>query len=92
MELDILDAQQMHKDHPTTFYIPSQEDLDKIRVGSVVKICVSNERFWTIVANVDGDKITATVDNDLVGTDEHGLKLEDIVEYEKKNVMCIFEI
>jgi acetamidase/formamidase len=82
------DAQQMHKDYTKTFSAPSLEELKKVKVGDSVKVCCQDvERFWTIVTGVEGDKITATVDNDLVLIE--GLKHRDTIEFERKHIYNI---
>jgi len=85
-----IDAQKLHKESPTAFKVPSNKELDQIKKGSVVKICVGGERFWVSVTKVSGKKITGRVDNDLVNTDAHGLRYNDAVEFEKRNVYSIF--
>ena len=84
---EFLDAQQSHKDHPDTFWAPSQELLDSLGEGNWVKICDNQERFWVAVQKVDGEKIIGRVDNDLVH--EHSFKCDDIIEFEKRHVMQV---
>jgi hypothetical protein len=60
-KIEFVDAQLMHKEHPTTFGCPSKEELDVLKVGDTVKICTGGERFWTTIEKIDGNKITATV-------------------------------
>ena len=61
-------AQEMGRLHPDTFTAqPSPEQLDGLKAGDVVKICVPDpgERFWCIIKAVNGHTITAQVDNEL---------------------------
>ena len=88
---EFIDAQQMHKEHPKTFYAPSEEELSKIDIGTFVKVCVGMERFWTEVVKIEGSKISALVGNDLAYTDQHGLSLGDYLTFDKKNIYQIFE-
>jgi transcription antitermination factor NusG len=63
-------AQEMGRIHPDTFTAqPSLEQLDGLKEGDVVKICVNNpgERFWCIINSIKGETITAEVNNTLVG-------------------------
>ena len=83
-----IDAQEMHKQHPDTFEVPFKSELDAIKEGSTVKVCNGKERFWTQVTDVDGDKLTATVDNNLIDSD--GINLGDTIHFEKKNVYCVY--
>lgn len=62
-------AQEMGRRHPDTFNAqPTPEQLDGIRAGDSVKICVPTpgERFWCIVKAVHGDVITGEINNELV--------------------------
>ena len=86
-----VNAQEMHRAHPDTFDAPSVADLNSISVGDIVKVCANEcERFWTTVTAVDGDMITATVNNDLVLTDQHGLRCDDVIEFHRDCVYSIF--
>ena len=61
-------AQDMSRLHPDTFTAPSQEQLNELKVGDVVKICVPDpgERFWCTINAVDGQIVTAEVCNMLL--------------------------
>ena len=91
-KIKFIDAQKMAKENPETFYAPSSTELDKIKKGNSVKIAISKERFWVTVVFVNNNKITGTIDNDLIFTDEHGLQFEDEIEFEKKNIYSIFSM
>lgn len=84
-----VDAQQMAKEHPDTFSAPSQGELDAIKPLSIVKVCYDKERFWTTVLDVKGGKITGTVDNDLVLTED--FNYDDMITFEKRHVYAIWE-
>jgi hypothetical protein len=63
-------AQEMGRTHPDTFNAqPSLKQLDGLKKGDVVKICVNKpaERFWCIINSIKGETITAEVNNVLVG-------------------------
>ena len=93
MDLDVefINAQNMHLKNPKTFEVPSEEDLDNIKQGDTVKVSVGGERFWTTVTEVEEGEITAIVDNQLVCTDKHGYSLGDTIEFHKYNVYSIWE-
>lgn len=82
-----VNAQDMHRAHPRTFEVPDPSDLDGIKPGTSAKICAGRERFWVEVTavRVDGE-ITGVIDNDLICTDEHGLKCGDLVTFRRENV------
>jgi len=81
-----IDAQEMAKKHPKTFDAPSWSVLDTLNKGDYVKVCPEHERFWVIIDEVKGNKIKGTVDNDLVCTEDHGIRLGDKLEFEKRHV------
>lgn len=86
---NFVDAQEMAKSHPDSFEAPNKKELDTLKSGDIVKVCHSDERFWAVVKEVDGDKITATVDNDLVLVEE--FNCGDDVEFEKRHIYAIWE-
>jgi len=62
-------AQEMGRLNPDTFTAqPSPEQLDGLKAGDLIKICVPDpgERFWCIINAVTGHTITAEVNNDLL--------------------------
>lgn len=85
-----VDAQEMATKHPTTFDAPTKEELDAIKVGSTVKICTGNERFWTTVTEINGQEITATVDNDLVNEENEDIPYGTEIHFEKKNIYDVY--
>ena len=89
MSYEITNAQEMARKYPDTFKAPSLVDLDAIRRGDFVKICVvennkGGERFWIKVFERDHVSVTGVVDNVLVSVqslhlgDEIKVKLTDI--------------
>lgn len=88
MKNKFLNAQEMAKLHPATFEAPTTEDLEKVKVGDYVKVSTGDERFWVEVTKVDGSKISGEINNDLVCTDNHGLKCGDKIEFNKE---CIYQ-
>lgn len=89
MPINFIDAQQLHKDFPGTFKVPSNEALDKLKNGDLVKIAVDSERFWVQIETVESDKITGKVYSDLILTQYHGLKANDNIEFEKRHIYAI---
>lgn len=80
----------MHKLHPSTFEVPSSFELSLIKPGDFVKICVNEvERFWLHVTERTGDDITGRVDNDLIYTDKHGIKYNDILKVKTHHVYSV---
>lgn len=86
-----VNAQDMAKKYPATFHAPDASTLARIIPGSFVKVCACDERFWALVRVIDGDTITAEVNNDLVRTNEHGLKCGDVITFQFCHVYNIYE-
>jgi hypothetical protein len=84
--IKFVDAQKMQEQHPFTFEAPTQEELEKILPGDIVKVCVEPERFWCIVKYVETATIIAEVNNDLVYSDIHGLVCGDLITFEKRHI------
>jgi hypothetical protein len=88
---EFVDAQEMHKLHPRTFWAPSKAELAKVRDGSIVKVSIGGERFWVQVRKVKGSKVTGVIDNDLISTNEHGLSYGDKITFEKRHIHDIYK-
>lgn len=84
-----MDAQKMHEEFPELLKVPSQDKLDKLTEGDLVKICANEERFWVRVKSVEGDKVTGIIYSDMVLTGYHGLKANDEIQFEKKHIYII---
>lgn len=89
MNHNFIDAQQLHKDFPETFKVPSPESLGKLKKEDLVKIAVDQERFWVRVETVDGEKVTGHIYSTMVATEYHGMSANDLIEFEKKNIYII---
>lgn len=85
---NFLDAQQRHKENPLSFQVPNEKQLDEIKSGDYVKICENNERFWVELSKINQDKMVGRIDNDLVLP--HPFKCDDVISFEKKNIMAIY--
>lgn len=99
--MDLLDARARNVENPETFYIPSKEELKKVKKGSHVKLCwlndtpgilhgkkVKNERMWVKVLDKDGEFFLGELDNDPAYTP--GLKLGDRIEFEARHILDIY--
>ena len=91
-----IDAQQMKVEYPYTFGAPTKQNLNKLKEGSLVKVCHNNERFWTKIQKIEknktlsfNDNITAIVDNDLIC--EQPFKLGDTIQFEKRHILCTMQ-
>ena len=88
------DTQDMHQRHPRTFEVPTEEELEQIQAGDLVKVTVEfdspgdepdGERFWVVVTGTHDDRVWGTCGNVLVFTDRHGIDLEDLLYFEKRH-------
>ncbi len=89
--VDFENSQYMAVMHPKTFEAPDKDSLDGLNDGDYVKVCAVKgaERFWTKIIAIEGDKIAAEIDNDLVHTHWHGLKCGDLIYFQKKHIYQI---
>lgn len=88
---DFIDAQEKHRQHPDTFWVPSAEDLLGIEPGWLVKVAIGGEKFWVEIVKVQEASLVGRVDNNLISTDVHGLVYGEEVRLESRHVMD-FEI
>jgi hypothetical protein len=57
-----------HREHPDTFWVPSDEDKAELRPGDGVKLMWSikrmpGERMWLTITHRDGDNLVGVLDN-----------------------------
>lgn len=86
---DFVDAQQMHKDNPTTFDAPSQQELDDLKVEDTVKLSLNCERFWVEITAINGETLKGRIANDLVF--DQPFKCDDIIKFRKNHIYNIYE-
>jgi hypothetical protein len=87
-DVEFVDAQQMARDHPDSFEAPSPEELAALVVGDVVKVCDTQERFWTVIKEFkEDDVIVAEVNNSLISGQE--FNLGDLIEFKKCHIYAI---
>ena len=86
-----VDAQEMHREHPTTFEVPTEEELSSLKYGDFVKICNIDERFWIQIESVnhETEDIVGRIDNDLI--DDSNYDLGDIVAIKKLHIYQILD-
>jgi hypothetical protein len=89
LRIELDDAQKRHQQHPTTFEVPTQEELNNISVSDHVKVCDGMERFWVKVTGGLGRFITGTIANDLISDNDYNFGTE--IEFEHKHVYSIMK-
>lgn len=92
MSYEITNAQEMARKHPVTFQAPGLAELDAVKPGDFVKICVvennkGGERFWIKVLERDHINVTGIVDNVLV--DIKSLRFGDKIEVKLTDIYSI---
>ena len=87
---NLVNAKEIHVQHPNTFHYPSEQQLENIFVGSWVKISNGIERFWVIVVEIINDKFIGKIDNVLIF--DEGYNFDDLIEFELINVYDISEV
>jgi len=86
--MNFINGQEMNKQNPDTFHIPSQEELDTLKEGVFIKVGHNAERFWAEITSIeDSGSIYARVDNDLLN--EHPFKCDDKILVENKHILDI---
>ncbi len=84
-------AVETHREFPTTFFIPSQEDREHLREGDFAKLIfridvddeIHVERMWVIVSKVRPESYTGVLDNDPYCTEEirSGIQVEFLADH-----------
>lgn len=79
--------------YPDTFEAPIKEDLDNLKIGDFVKVCIripnrvgempKSERFWVEITEIKEDVITGKVSNDLIYLD---LSHQETISFVKNNI------
>ena len=98
LDLSFINAQQMHKENPESFYAPDETELENLNPNDFVKIGVrifdkecscDCERFWLEVIRIEDGVIHARVDNQLVFTEYHNVACHDELIVSPHHVMNI---
>ena len=96
-EFYIENAVEMNKRYPKTFFIPSQEDIDKLKAGDCVKLIFVlkirkkgdfyAERMWVQILTIHNGIFIGTLDNKPFCL--KSIKHDDIVSFRAENIACI---
>lgn len=87
--IQLVDAQQMAKAYPGTFEAPDQKELDLVKVGDSVKICINNkERLWIEVTEINGGQLKGKIDNCPIVIED--VNFGDFISFRKENIYSIF--
>ena len=84
--LVFVDARAQSRENPDMFERVAEDVIDSVSAGDLAKICAKGERFWVIVTSVAGDVLRGQISNYLHRTDQHGLKHEGFVTFERRHI------
>jgi len=92
-----MNAEDMNRQYPDTFYIEPDLARRSVEVEGVVKICLHchnrGERFWVIVVSKTQppEKLmyTGMVSSLPFETSRHGLQLGELIEFGKQHIFGI---
>lgn len=81
-----MSAQELARDHPDSFEIPTPEELDGLKEDDLVKVCNGKERFWVVLTKVDHslDYFEGRVNNQLVYKKPYNY--DDLISFKKENI------
>lgn len=90
----LVDAQKMNREHPDTFHIPTEEEINMLTVGSFVKLGfevndddATSERMWVEVTARENDDFIGELNNDPATI--RGLKYKDVITFKALNIMSV---
>lgn len=102
-KINFVDGVASNREAPKTFHIPSDQEKAAVKPGQFIKLGVyfdkkpkdlafDAERFWLVVSenSVERQVIKGAVNNDLVFTECHGLKCDDVIEVPYHAVLEIY--
>lgn len=81
------DAIEKSKEEGSGVVPPSQEELDGLAPGDMVKISNGFERFFVLVREINGIAVKGTITNHLVGV--YGYDYHDTVVFQKRHIFSI---
>ena len=83
------DVQMLSKLNPVAYQPPEMVDILRLKEGDHVKVGASSEWFWVEILTHTCGTLTGRVDTDLVFTSRHGLRYNDVIEFEHRNIHSI---
>jgi hypothetical protein len=103
---ELSNAEDIHKEHPDTFYLPSEEERMNLLIGDTVKLIFQiaiepdemapegyfGERMWIRVKGRFGPYYVGNLDNDPVTAEEqNNITYDDLVVFLPEHVIDIYE-
>lgn len=92
----LVDGVAQNQLHPETFEIPTKEELSSLRNGKIVKLGFEEEgklteRMWVSIVDIGSDKSEFKGVLDNIPAQLDTVKYQDIIKFEAKNILAIFE-
>ncbi|WP_340199623.1 DUF2185 domain-containing protein [Ascidiimonas sp. W6] len=91
----LIDAEELAKEYKYTFYKPSKEITQKLKIGNLVKLIFyfesineehpSAERMWVKITKINDNQFAGTLDNHPFYI--HELQAGDIINFEHKHII-----
>ena len=94
-------AQERHNEYPNKFEIPSNEEINNLQIGDMVKLLflfweydkpekgiVSCERMWVTIQTINENSLTGVLEN--MPTTSETLKPLDTIEFNREHVCAIY--
>ena len=82
-----INTHEIQIQNPDNFTIPTNDDLNSLSVGNLVKIGNKMERFWVKLVEINKDYLLGKIDNHLTFNNDYDYN--DMVLFEKKNIYNI---
>lgn len=89
---------EKNRQFPRTFLIPTQEEIDRLEIGNLIKLVFvmeepqdngcRAEKMWVKVISIEKNKFTGILDNEPYYL--KSIKAGDIITFETKNIACIY--
>ena len=86
-EINLVNAYELHKLNPDSFYYPTNDELDNIQINDGLKVNLGNERFWTLIKEIKDNKFICEVSNNLI--DKSQCDIGDLIVVKKENIYQI---
>ncbi len=88
-KFELVDALAMALANPDTFEVPTKREIKDLKIGDLVKVSDTKERFWCKVNKIDKDVLNVEVNNELILSEE--LKYGDFIDISTKNIYEIMK-
>ena len=86
-QIEFTDAQRIRQIAPAPPGLPTLQELQKLKPGTLVKVHTKQERFWMKIKRIEGEFITATIDTNLAYESDY--HYGDTINFEKRHIQLI---